>query len=214
MVRRGSGPHEPRCRERSADYAYEQFGARDRQDPQCSSVAASERHSPPVALRLSRRSVWVNQDIAGWWGWEHLRFVIVRVLLTGVSGTGTSALVKQLRSRDYVAYDADDDGFTQPLPDGTWGWRLDLVRSLFDQHDDRLLFFAGCSDEQTQFGFDFKVLLTAPVEVILERLCDANHELLREVASRARPCARRHGVGASPSTHLRRPHRRHHWASE
>jgi hypothetical protein len=103
-------------------------------------------------------------------GWERLRFVIVRVLLTGVSGTGKSALVKELRSRDYVAYDADDDGFTQPLPDGTWGWRLDLVRSLFDQHDDRLLFFAGCSDEQTQFGFDLKVLLTAPVEVILERL--------------------------------------------
>ena len=94
----------------------------------------------------------------------------LRVLLTGVSGTGKSSLVKELRSRGYFAYDADDDGFTQPLPDGTWGWRLNLVRSLFDQHGDRLLLFAGCSDEQTQFRFDFKVLLTAPVEVILDRL--------------------------------------------
>lgn len=94
----------------------------------------------------------------------------MRVLLTGVSGTGKSSLVKELRRRDYVAYDADDDGFSQPRPDGSWGWRLSLVRSLFDQHDDWFLFFAGCSDEQTQLGFDLKVLLTAPVEVILERL--------------------------------------------
>ncbi len=94
----------------------------------------------------------------------------MRVLLTGVSGTGKSSLVKELRRRDYVAYDADDDGFTQPRPDGSWGWRLSLVRSLFDQQDDWLLFFAGCSDEQTQLEFDLKVLLTAPVEVILERL--------------------------------------------
>jgi hypothetical protein len=92
------------------------------------------------------------------------------VLLTGVSGTGKSSLVTELRRRDFVAYDADDDGFTEPRPDGTWGWRLSLVRSLFEQHEDRLIFFAGCSDEQTRFGFDLKVLLTAPVEVILERL--------------------------------------------
>ncbi len=47
---------------------------------------------------------------------------------------------------------------------------MDLVRALFDQHDDNLLFFAGCSDEQAQFEFDFKVVLSAPVDVLLERL--------------------------------------------
>jgi dephospho-CoA kinase len=94
----------------------------------------------------------------------------MRVLLTGVSGTGKSSLVKELRSRGYVAHDADDDGFTEPRPDGTWGWRLDLIRTLFDQQNDQLLFFAGCSDEQTKLKFGFKVLLSAPVEVILERL--------------------------------------------
>ena len=94
----------------------------------------------------------------------------MRVLLTGVSGTGKSSLVRELRTRGYSAYDADDDGFTQRRPDGAWGWRVGLVRALFDSREDGLLFFAGCSDEQAQFEFDFKVLLHAPVEVVLERL--------------------------------------------
>ena len=37
---------------------------------------------------------------------------------TGVSGTGKSSLVKELRRRGYVAFDADDDGFTAPTADG------------------------------------------------------------------------------------------------
>jgi hypothetical protein len=32
------------------------------------------------------------------------------------------------------------------------------------------VFFAGCSDEQGQFGFDRTVLLTAPLDVTVERL--------------------------------------------
>jgi dephospho-CoA kinase len=94
----------------------------------------------------------------------------VRVLVTGVSATGKSALVKELRRRDYCAFDADDDGFTTPLEDGTWAWRPDLITALFDQLGDELVFFAGCSDEQADFDFDFKVLLTAPVQIIVERL--------------------------------------------
>lgn len=94
----------------------------------------------------------------------------MRVLLTGVSGTGKSTLVRELRRRGYNAFDADDDGFSAPLPDGTWAWRVEPIRSLFEHHGDQLLFFAGCSDEQAAFDFDFKVLLTAPVEVILNRL--------------------------------------------
>jgi len=91
-------------------------------------------------------------------------------LLTGVSGTGKSSLVKELRRRGYTAFDADDDGFTAPLPDDTWAWQIEPIRSLFDQYGDHLVFFAGCSDEQSAFDFDFKVLLTAPVELILDRL--------------------------------------------
>lgn len=98
------------------------------------------------------------------------RFPRVRVLVTGMSGTGKSSLVRELRDRGYQAFDADDDGFTTPQPDGTWRWRSSLIRSLFDEHPDTLLFFAGCSDEQAEFDFDFKVLLIAPAEVVLDRL--------------------------------------------
>jgi AAA domain len=102
---------------------------------------------------------------------SRLRSLVVRVLVTGVSATGKSSLVKELRRRGYTAFDADDDGFTAPLPDGIWGWRTDLIRSLFDQCGyDQLVFFAGCSDGQVALAFDFKVLLTAPVEMILDRL--------------------------------------------
>jgi adenylate kinase family enzyme len=53
----------------------------------------------------------------------------MRVLLTGMSGSGKSTLVQELRRRGYAAYDADDDGFSEPRADGRWGWRADAVLS-------------------------------------------------------------------------------------
>jgi dephospho-CoA kinase len=97
---------------------------------------------------------------------------VLRILITGMSGVGKSALVQELRHRGYTAYDSDDDGFTEPREHGGWGWRLDLVQALFDQSGDRVLFFSGCSEEQALFHFDLRVLLTAPEAVIVERLKD------------------------------------------
>jgi broad-specificity NMP kinase len=94
----------------------------------------------------------------------------MRVLLTGMSGTGKSALVRELRRRGHAAYDADDDGFSEPRADGRWGWRADRVADLLARHADGLVFFAGCSEEQADLPFDLRVLLTVPRPVLVERL--------------------------------------------
>ena len=40
----------------------------------------------------------------------------MRILLTGMSESGKSTLVQELRRRGYAAYDADDDGFSGAAP--------------------------------------------------------------------------------------------------
>jgi dephospho-CoA kinase len=95
----------------------------------------------------------------------------VRVLLTGMSGSGKSTLVQELRRRGYAAYGADDHGFSEPRGDGRWGWRADAVASLLARIPaGDLLFFAGCSEEQIEMPFDYRVVLTAPEDEIVERL--------------------------------------------
>jgi shikimate kinase len=93
----------------------------------------------------------------------------MRVLLTGMSGTGKSTLVRELQRRGYAAHDADD-GFAEPRANGRWGWRADLVADLLAEAPDRLLFFAGCSEEQAELPFDYRVLLTASRSVLVQRL--------------------------------------------
>jgi hypothetical protein len=79
-------------------------------------------------------------------------------------------LVQELRRRGLVAYDADDDGFSEPRGSGRWGWHRELVADLLGGHSDGLLFFAGCSEEQADLPFDYRVLLTAPEAVLVRRL--------------------------------------------
>jgi shikimate kinase len=94
----------------------------------------------------------------------------VRVLLTGMSGTGKSTVVRELRRRGHAAFDADDDGFSEPRGSGRWGWRRDRVEHLLGRHDEGLVFFSGCSEEQAQVRFDVRILLTVPEDVLVERL--------------------------------------------
>ena len=94
-----------------------------------------------------------------------------RVLLTGMSGTGKSSVVRELVARGYKAVDTDD-GYSDLLPDGRQQWREDAVRALLAAENADVLFVAGCEENQVGFHsrFDHIVLLSAPLETLLERL--------------------------------------------
>lgn len=96
---------------------------------------------------------------------------MMRVLLTGMSGTGKSAVVHALAARGYKAIDADD-GWCQQLPDGRQSWREDAIEALLATEDADILFLAGCEENQVQFHaqFDRIILLSAPSEILAQRL--------------------------------------------
>lgn len=94
-----------------------------------------------------------------------------RVLLTGMSGTGKSSVVRELTARGYKAIDTDE-GWCQPLPWGLQKWREDAIAELLATEDADILFVAGCEENQVQFHsqFDHIILLSAPAETLTERL--------------------------------------------
>ena len=96
---------------------------------------------------------------------------VKRVLLTGMSGTGKSSVVRELAARGFKAVDTDD-GWSEPLPDGRQRWREDAIQALLATEDADVLFVAGCEENQAQFHaqFDHIILLSAPLEVLMGRL--------------------------------------------
>ncbi|QYN40876.1 AAA family ATPase [Pseudonocardia sp. DSM 110487] len=88
-----------------------------------------------------------------------------------MSGTGKSSVVEELVARGYKAVDTDD-GWCEPLPDGRQQWRADAIERLLDTEDADVLFVAGCEENQVRFHqrFDHIVLLSAPLETLLQRL--------------------------------------------
>ena len=94
-----------------------------------------------------------------------------RVLITGMSGTGKSSLIAELAVLGYKAVDTDA-GWCEPQPDGRQLWREDAIQALLATEDTDVLFVTGCEENQVKFHpeFDHIILLTAPVEILTQRL--------------------------------------------
>jgi len=81
--------------------------------------------------------------------------------------------VRALAARGYKAIDTDD-GWCQALADGRQIWREEAIGELLATEDADVLFVAGCEENQVQFHaqFDHIVLLSAPLETLVERLAN------------------------------------------
>jgi predicted ATPase len=101
-----------------------------------------------------------------------------RVLVTGMSGTGKSAALGELGRRGFRVVDTDLPGWREWIPDdadpdgGGWSWREDRIAELLATEDERTLYVSGTVSNQGKFydRFDAIVLLSAPAEVILDRV--------------------------------------------
>lgn len=84
-----------------------------------------------------------------------------------MSGTGKSTLLHVLAERGHLTVDTDYDGWT--LDDGRWD--ATRMSKLLDREPDVVV--AGTVDNQGDFydRFDHVVLLSAPLDVLIERVC-------------------------------------------
>jgi dephospho-CoA kinase len=91
--------------------------------------------------------------------------------VTGMSGTGKSSALAELGRRGFRVVDTDSPLWSEWVQD-EWLWREDRIADLLAAEDERPLFVSGCMSNQVKFydRFDAVVLLSAPAEVILDRI--------------------------------------------
>ncbi|MFZ5675282.1 MAG: AAA family ATPase [Pseudomonadota bacterium] len=107
----------------------------------------------------------------------------MKILITGMSGTGKTAVIHELQARDFAAIDLDTpdwshwvdvaptDGLT-PSEGKDWVWQEERVRSLLSRPDDGMLFISGCAENMHRLYplIDRIILLSAPIDTIMARL--------------------------------------------
>lgn len=91
---------------------------------------------------------------------------MARVLITGMSGAGKTTLLDELARRGHRTVDTDYDGWE--LADGTW----DAPRMAALLAEPGTVVVSGTVENQGEFydRFEHVVLLSAPVDVLLERV--------------------------------------------
>jgi dephospho-CoA kinase len=90
-----------------------------------------------------------------------------------MSGTGKSTVLAELRRRGYDVVDTDEPGWRQwSDEDGGYVWREERVAELLARDREGPLFVSGAVSNQGRFypDFDAVVLLSAPLEVLLDRI--------------------------------------------
>lgn len=108
---------------------------------------------------------------------------MVVTLITGLAGTGKSAVVAELARQGHDAVDTStgewsewrrvrDTGSTGDGPRDEWVWREDRIAELLASARDSDIYLAGCCSNMTTFTSDIDriVLLTADRQRMLDRL--------------------------------------------
>ncbi len=96
-----------------------------------------------------------------------------------MSGTGKSTALAELGRRGFRTVDTDSAAWSEWVPaacgsEEEWLWREDRMAELLASQDAHTLYVSGCMSNQAKFydRFDAIVLLSAPAEVILERVAN------------------------------------------
>lgn len=90
-----------------------------------------------------------------------------------MSGTGKSTALFELQRRGFRVVDTDEPGWTEwSDEDGGYVWNEERIAALLAQDLGTVLYVSGTVSNQGRFypDFDAIVLLSAPAEVLLERL--------------------------------------------
>ena len=93
--------------------------------------------------------------------------------MTGMSGTGKSTVLAELRKRGLEVVDTDEPGWSEwSIEEDGFVWREDRIAELLAHDREVTLYVSGTVSNQGRFypRFDAVVLLSAPAEVLLDRI--------------------------------------------
>jgi thymidylate kinase len=104
---------------------------------------------------------------------DHRSLTSPKILVTGMSGTGKSTALRELRKHGAEVVDTDDPGWSAWSHEaGGYVWDEARIEELLARRRDRTLYLSGTVSNQGRFypSFDAVVLLSAPADVLLRRI--------------------------------------------